>query len=75
MFIIILYIFREKFQVVISAAVQKYLILNTQFTFEFMRSVLSIKKNIIISLFPQIEAIIFNAEQFNRPNAASLRLE
>ncbi|XP_050445023.1 protein MMS22-like isoform X1 [Cataglyphis hispanica] len=66
---------RDKFQSAISAAVQKYLILNTQFTFEFMRSVLSIKKSIIINLFPQIEAIILHAEQFHRPNAISLRFK
>ncbi|TGZ50279.1 Uncharacterized protein DBV15_02129 [Temnothorax longispinosus] len=64
---------REKFQAAISAAVKKYLMINTQFTFEFIRSVLSIKKSIIISLFPQIETIILYAEQYHRPNAASLR--
>ncbi|XP_011065878.1 PREDICTED: protein MMS22-like [Acromyrmex echinatior] len=64
---------REKFQTAISAAVQKYLMTNTQFTFEFIRSILSIKKSIIINIFPQIEAIILYAEQYNRPNAASLR--
>ncbi|KYM87553.1 Protein MMS22-like protein [Atta colombica] len=63
----------EKFQTAISTAVQKYLMTNTQFTFEFIRSILSIKKNIIINIFPQIEAIILYAEQYNRPNAASLR--
>ncbi|XP_029176045.1 protein MMS22-like isoform X2 [Nylanderia fulva] len=66
---------REKFQAAISAAVQKYLTLHTQFTFEFIRSVLSLKKSIIINLFPQIEAIILQAEQYHRPNAASLRFK
>ncbi|XP_011860729.1 PREDICTED: protein MMS22-like isoform X2 [Vollenhovia emeryi] len=64
---------REKFQAAVSAAVQKYLTTNTQFTFEFIRAVLSIKKSIIINIFPQIDAIILYAEQYHRPNAASLR--
>lgn len=68
-----LYIFREKFQAAVSAAVQKYLTLNAQFTFEFIRSILPIKKSIIINMFPQIEAAILHAEQYNRPNAVSLR--
>ncbi|XP_028046332.2 protein MMS22-like isoform X2 [Monomorium pharaonis] len=65
--------FREKFQVAVSAAVQKYLMTNTQCTFELIRSILSIKKSIIINLFPQIENIVLSAEQYHRPNAASLR--
>ncbi|EZA59634.1 Protein MMS22-like protein [Ooceraea biroi] len=64
---------REKFQAAVSTAVQKYLTLNTQFTFEFIRSVLPIRKSIIINLFPQIETIVLHAEQYRRPNAASLR--
>ncbi|XP_020281370.1 protein MMS22-like isoform X2 [Pseudomyrmex gracilis] len=64
---------REKFQTVVFAAIQKYLTSNTQSTFEFIRSVLAIKKSVIVNLSPQIEAVIFQAEQYRRPNAASLR--
>ncbi|KAL0103091.1 hypothetical protein PUN28_017435 [Cardiocondyla obscurior] len=64
---------REKFQTAISATVQKYLMTNAQHTFEFIRSVLFIKKSIIISLFPQIEAIVVQAEQYRLSNAISLR--
>lgn len=64
---------REKFRTAIATAVQKYLVTNTQFTFELMQSVLSIKKSIIVNLIPQIEALVLSAEQYRRPNAASLR--
>ncbi|XP_011637201.1 protein MMS22-like isoform X2 [Pogonomyrmex barbatus] len=66
---------REKFQTAVFAAVKKYLMLNTQFTFEFMQSVLSIEKSIIIDLSQPIEAIILHAEQYHRPNATASRLK
>ncbi|EFN83552.1 Uncharacterized protein C6orf167 [Harpegnathos saltator] len=66
-------IIREKFQAAVSTMVQKYLTLNTQPTFEFIRSVLPIKKDMIISLFPQIETVVSQAEQYRRHNAVSLR--
>lgn len=64
---------REKFQIAISAAVDRHLTLNAQITFGLIRSILSIKKSIITSLFPQIEAIVSHAERYHRPNAVSLR--
>ncbi|XP_012220703.1 protein MMS22-like isoform X2 [Linepithema humile] len=64
---------REKFYTAVSAMVQKYLILNTQFTFELIQSILTIEKSIIINLIPQLDTIIFQAEQNRRPNVVSLR--
>lgn len=64
---------REKLQTAVSVAVQKYLTLNMQSTFEFIRSVLPVKKSIIIGLFPQIEAVVSEAEKYHRHKATSLR--
>ncbi|XP_032672061.1 protein MMS22-like [Odontomachus brunneus] len=66
-------IIREKFHTAVSAMMQKHLTLNMQPTFELIRSILPIKKSIIIGLFSQIEAIVSQAEQYHRHNAISLR--
>ncbi|XP_053997170.1 protein MMS22-like [Hylaeus anthracinus] len=67
------HILQETFNNVICNTVQKSLTTNQHNTFEFLRSVLSIKTEIIEYLLPHIEHTVINLEKNRRPNAASLR--
>ncbi|KAK2579413.1 hypothetical protein KPH14_003271 [Odynerus spinipes] len=64
---------KERLMNILSDSIQRYLAIHSQSLFEFMRSIASLKIDIIKALFPQIESIIFDLEKYKRPNAASLR--
>ncbi|XP_015439046.1 PREDICTED: protein MMS22-like [Dufourea novaeangliae] len=67
------HILQEKFNNVISSTVQKSIITNQHNTFAFLRSILSVKIEIVHSLSPLIKRILIDSERNRRPNTASLR--
>lgn len=68
-----IYNFREKFNTVISGSIGKSLITNQHNTFEFLRSVLSVRAEIVEFLASQIQHTLTDLERNRRPNAASFR--